>query len=170
MISIIWCSKNAWQKNKYTGILALQLIKQIRNMVRNLSFLEWMDLVDKIAGTLQPNPINKGKKLLPDNPIAFNGASIKTEILASIPLSSNNPKKKNNKRIIGINLNIANTPDKIPFIINEYKYSLRFNWIKNIDNKYWILFNIKSNIWNKYCPILPKVNIKIINNKINKQG
>ena len=68
------------------------------------------------AGTVHPNPINKGTILLPDNPIFLNSLSIKKATRAIYPLSSIIDKKKNSVTMIGKKDNTEPTPAKIPSI------------------------------------------------------
>ena len=71
MVSAIAASllKNAPVKMTYTGILAEQLIIGITSMVRKRLFRSSIVLVAMMAGTLQPNPIIMGMKLLPCSPM-----------------------------------------------------------------------------------------------------
>ena len=68
------------------------------------------------AGTVHPNPINKGTILLPDNPIFLNSLSIKKATRAIYPLSSIIDKKKNSVTMIGKKDKTEPTPAKMPSI------------------------------------------------------
>ena len=69
IINEAFCGKKVPANRIYTGKRALHEINGFINMVIMRSFLFSKIRVDIMAGTLQPNPITKGIKDLPCNPI-----------------------------------------------------------------------------------------------------
>lgn len=74
--------KNAMANTEYTGIFAEQLINGVNMIVIFRSRSEESVLVAITAGTVHPNPISIGTKLLPESPIFRNSLSITNAILA----------------------------------------------------------------------------------------
>lgn len=80
--------------------------------------LRWLSfsivLVDSRAGTLQPEPIISGIKVLPERLAHLNILSVKKAILAIYPLSSRKPSDKNSMKICGKKLRTEPTAENIP--------------------------------------------------------
>ena len=114
--------KHAPVKSTYTGKRAPQLTSGTTRIVarrsRRLSRLR----VAITAGTLHPNPINSGMKLLPCRPILCMKRSMRNAARAMYPVSSRNAIARNRSRMLGRKTTTPPTPAITPSTISERRY------------------------------------------------
>ena len=126
--------KNIDTNIAYIGIFAEQLINGTSIKLKSRSLLDWIVLIESIAGTEHPKPNNIGTMLFPDKPILLNGLSIMKAILVMYPLSSNIDKKKYSVTIIGKKLITLPIPFNTPSVIRLFAI-----WLYSCISKYLII-------------------------------
>ena len=114
----------------YKGKRALHDINGIISIVNRRSFLFSNVLVAIIAGTLQPNPINRGMNDLPCNPILCISLSIMNATLAIYPESSIKDINKNSINMLGKNTITPPTPPITPSMIRSWMAPSGINFPK----------------------------------------